>query len=87
MKNPKKDVSLELDLHGLYVEEALEITDKYLDDAVICDFESVKIIHGYGKGRIREELHKFLLTHHHAKSFRLANIEEGGSAITIVYLK
>lgn len=86
-KIPRSVTPPELDLHGMRVEEAVEKLDKYLDDAVLNDYERVKLIHGYGTGRLRDGVHKYLRTHPHVKEFRLARIEEGGHAVTIVFLK
>jgi DNA mismatch repair protein MutS2 len=83
----KPDVPHTLDLHGLRVAEALERIDKYLDDAVLADYSSVKLVHGYGTGMLRQGIHEFLKHHYHVKAFRIGITEEGGDAVTIVDLK
>ncbi len=87
----KKDKSMflspELDLRGYLVSEALEKTDKYLDDACLSGISQVSIIHGKGTGALRAAIQDHLKYHPHVRSFRLGNYGEGESGITIVELK
>jgi DNA mismatch repair protein MutS2 len=77
----------EIDLRGHMVEEALELLDKYLDDAVLTGIHQVSVIHGKGTGALRGGVHTFLRRHPHAASFRLGELGEGDSGVTIVELK
>lgn len=77
----------EIDLRGKLVEEALEILDKYLDDAVLTGIDQVSIIHGKGTGALRAGIHQFLKKHPHVSAFRLGEFGEGDSGVTIVELK
>lgn len=45
------------------------------------------IIHGKGTGRLREGVHEFLRRHPQVERFELAPQNEGGSGVTIVYLR
>ena len=69
-----QNVSSEINVIGLNVDEAIPIIDKYLDDASIAKLASVRIVHGKGTGKLREGIHAFLRKHPHVKSFRLRNI-------------
>lgn len=80
------NVSTEIDLRGYTVDEALDIVDKFLDDACIAGLKDVTIIHGKGTGALRSGIHKFLKTHSHVKSFRLGKYGEGETGVTIVEL-
>ena len=82
-----QSVPQEIDLHGWRVAEALDEMDRYLDRAVMSHLQQVRIIHGHGTGALRNALHEELRRHPHARSFRLADLREGGPAITIVTLK
>jgi DNA mismatch repair protein MutS2 len=82
----QKNVSEVIDLHGYRVEEALNIVDKYLDDAILSGHNEVKIIHGFGQGKLREALIEFLKTHKQVKEFRPANVLRGGEGTMIVTL-
>jgi DNA mismatch repair protein MutS2 len=76
-----------LDIHGLRVEEALRLADKYLDDAVLMGMESVRIVHGRGTGALRSAIAEMLKGHAHVASFRPGSPEEGGMGVTVATLK
>ena len=77
----------EVDVRGLTVEEALEQVDRYLDAAVLAGFEQVRIIHGKGTGKLREQIRRFLQGDPRVLSYRLGTWEEGDIGVTIVELK
>jgi DNA mismatch repair protein MutS2 len=77
----------EIDLRGKMAEEALELLDKYLDDAVLTGIHQVGVIHGKGTGALRGAVHTFLRRHPHAGAFRLGEFGEGDTGVTIVELK
>lgn len=79
--------SLELNLLGLRVNEALEAVKNYLDTATLKGLISVRLIHGYGTGALRQAIHEYLKTSQYVKSFRLGESGEGGYGATVVYLK
>ena len=76
----------QLDLHGMRVQQAVEKLDRYLDDAVLGDLESVRIIHGIGTGALRKAIHEHLSRHPSVATFRMAEMDEGGPGATIVSL-
>ncbi|MCX8130072.1 MAG: endonuclease MutS2 [Clostridia bacterium] len=82
-----KSVSMEVDLRGLNLDEAVEVVDKYLDDASIAGLHEVTIIHGKGTGVLRNGIHQFLRLNHHVGNFRLGKYGEGETGVTIVELK
>ena len=81
-----KEISTEVDLRGLMVEEALDKIDKYLDDAVLAGTPMVRIIHGKGTGALRKAVTDFLKGHRHVSSFRLGGMGEGGDGVTVAKL-
>ena len=82
-----QNISLELDLRGMNAEEAIEKADKYLDDAYLSSLSSVSIIHGKGTGVLREAIQKHLRNHPYVKSYRLGQVGEGESGVTVVEIK
>lgn len=87
IKNKAQNVKNELDLRGKTIDEALLDLDKYLDDVYIAGLRQSYIIHGKGTGALRQGISSFLKTHKHVKSFRLGQIGEGGSGVTVVEIK
>jgi DNA mismatch repair protein MutS2 len=77
----------EINLVGLTVEEALPRVDKLLDDAFLAERESVRVIHGFGEGRLRQAVAGLLEGHPHVASFRVGRSGEGGGGVTVVELK
>ncbi|NLA59091.1 MAG: endonuclease MutS2, partial [Firmicutes bacterium] len=79
-------ISSELDLRGLTVEEALEKVDKYLDDALLAGLSRCRIIHGKGTGALRAAVRAQLESHPQVKAFRFGGPGEGGDGVTVAEL-
>lgn len=75
-----------LDLHGYYVEEALETLDKYLSDAVLAGFSEVQIMHGVGSGKLAGAVKVFLSKHPIVKNVSDASLSNGGAGSSIVLI-
>jgi DNA mismatch repair protein MutS2 len=84
---PPKAVPPELVIREMRVEEALPVLEKYLDDALLVGYESVRILHGKGTGTLRKVVHEYLRQHPSVASFQLAPREQGGEGVTIVQLR
>jgi DNA mismatch repair protein MutS2 len=84
---PIKYVSYELDIRGFRADDALDITDKYLSDAITAGLTTVRIIHGKGTGALRKSIQNFLKHDPRVKSYRLGGWGEGDTGVTIVELK
>lgn len=80
-------VPMKLDLHGYTVEEAIEKIDKYLDSAYLVGLPFVYIVHGKGLGTLKESIIEHLRGRPHISHFYTGTPEEGGTGVTIVYLK
>ena len=83
----KKNVSTKLDLRGLRYEEAEDIIDKFIDDAIYANLKSVTIIHGFGTGTIRKLVHSKLSKNKFVDEFHYGGQGEGGQGATIVNFK
>lgn len=77
----------ELDLHGLTVDEALPLVDKYLDDAYLAGLRTVRLVHGKGTGALRQAVRRFVASHPLVASFRPGTAEEGGAGTTVCQLR
>ncbi|PYR61494.1 MAG: endonuclease MutS2, partial [Acidobacteria bacterium] len=60
---PRDGVASELNVIGNSVDEALTRTEKFLDEALLAELRSVRIIHGYGTGQLRRAIAGFLQSH------------------------
>jgi DNA mismatch repair protein MutS2 len=80
-------VPAEINLIGLTVDEALPRVDKLLDDAALSERREIRVIHGFGAGRLRKAVAGLLEGHPHVASWRLGQATEGGGGATIVELK
>jgi DNA mismatch repair protein MutS2 len=79
-------IGLQLDIRGWRVEDALAELNTYLDDAVLSNMSTVRIVHGKGTGALRSAVRETLMHHPLVKSFALASPQEGGDGATIVKL-
>lgn len=75
----------ELDIRGERLSDALNIVTHYIDDAIMLNIGSVRIIHGKGTGVLREEIQKYLRTIP-GLTVSDEDIRGGGTGVTIVKL-
>ena len=78
---------LTLDVRGHRAEEALDIVDKYLDEAKLLSIKEVSILHGKGNGILRKLIREKLSHMREVEHFCDASLETGGTGITRVYFK
>lgn len=83
----QRKASMEINLLGMTVDEALMETDQFIDHAVMNGQTMVYLIHGKGTGALRKAIHMHLRTHRNVKSFRLGQYGEGEAGVTVVELK
>ena len=74
---------LEIDLHGYTVQEAVDNLEKTIDKAMLSGVKQINIIHGFGSGKVKNAVHKYLQNFKHVSSFRLSINNPG---VTIVYM-
>ena len=84
---PKPAPTLEINVIGKTVHEALPDVEAFLDSAIIANLEEVRIVHGMGTGKLRAGIHEFLRTNKNVDSFRLGKYGEGDTGVTIVKIK
>ena len=79
--------SMEINLIGMTVEEALHEADKFIDNGVMNGQTTLYLIHGKGTGALRKGIHEHLRRHKNVRSFRLGVYGEGEAGVTVVELK
>lgn len=78
---------VELDIRGLRVEEATEVLERYIDDAVLLHIHEVKILHGKGNGILRNITRALLSKNKYVDDFFDEQLEWGGYGKTVVKIK
>ena len=84
---PRPMPSLEINVIGQTVQEALVEVEAFIDSAVVANLEEVRIVHGVGTGKLRAGIHEFLRKHRNVAEFRLGKYGEGETGVTIVKIK
>ena len=78
--------STELDLRGMSADEAVATLDIFLDNAMMANLASVRIIHGKGTGVLRKAVQDELKRNRCVKRYRLGVYGEGEDGVTIAEL-
>ncbi len=76
-------MSQEIDLRGMDAIEAVCVLDRFLDDAMRNNLQTVRIIHGKGTGTLRAAVQEDLRRNKYIKKFRLGAYGEGEDGVTI----
>jgi len=82
----EKRAGLKCDLHGMRADEATEVLDKFISDALISGWDEVIIYHGIGTGKLSYAIKNFLSVHPRVKKFEDAPQHLGGFGAKIVTL-
>lgn len=94
VQKPRTDVNLQVqkraglkcDLHGMRAEEATEVLDKFISDALINGWDEVIVYHGIGTGKLSYAVKEFLKAHPKVKKFEDAPQHMGGFGAKLVSL-
>ncbi len=80
-------VRSELVVVGCTVDEATTRAERFLDESLLSDARTLRIVHGHGTGQLRKALGAYFRQHPLVSKVALAPPDEGGDAVTIVELK
>lgn len=83
----KKTGNYELNIIGKRYEEAMNMVDKFLDDALVFGYPHVRIVHGMGTGALRKGVRQILERNKNVISYRDGGVNEGGLGVTLVYFE
>ncbi|MCW5941687.1 MAG: endonuclease MutS2 [Fimbriimonadaceae bacterium] len=78
--------STEISLRGMRAEDAMELLQRFLDDAVLGHLDRVRIVHGKGEGILRNLTRETLRKHPSVRSYRDGEPTEGGHGVTVATL-
>ncbi len=84
--NVEKRAGLKCDLHGMRADEAIEVLDKFISDALLSGWDEIIIYHGIGTGKLSFAVKNFLIAHPSVKKFDDAPQYLGGFGAKIVTL-
>ena len=79
--------TLETDVRGMTLDEAILVVDKFIDDAYLTGLHEVTVIHGKGTGVLRTGISDFLRNHPTVKSYRAGRFGEGEMGVPVITLK
>ena len=84
---PRDGLLSEINVIGCNVDEALSRTERLLDETLVTEQKSVRVVHGYGTGQLRRAIASLLKDHPQVASFHHAPPNQGGDGVTVVELK
>jgi DNA mismatch repair protein MutS2 len=84
---PRSGSLSELNVIGCTVDEALTRAERFLDETMLTDQRSIRVVHGFGTGQLRRAIAGFLKQHPLVAHFEEAPANQGGGGVTVVELK
>ncbi len=82
-----QSTSVQIDVRGKTVDEAIPYVDKAIDDALLAGMDRFRLVHGKGTGMLRKGLLEYLAQHPNVSRTEMAPLNEGSFGATIVYVK
>ena len=76
-----------IDIRGMRAQEAMEVVQDFIDDAIMVGIGSVTILHGKGTGALKEEVRRYLRYIPQVASATDDHPDRGGAGITLVKFK
>ncbi|MBP5372865.1 MAG: endonuclease MutS2 [Clostridia bacterium] len=86
-KSVQGSMGSELNVVGKRREEALDEVDRFIDNAVLTNQSTVRIVHGVGMKILSSSIHSMLKKDQRVKSFKFADYGDGDMGVTIVEIK
>ncbi len=80
--------SAEVNLVGMRVDEAFPLVDKLLDEVALSEARELRVIHGFGEGRLRAAVDRDARRATPTwRGFAQGEAGEGGGGVTVVELR
>ncbi|MBP7849317.1 MAG: Smr/MutS family protein [Lentimicrobiaceae bacterium] len=77
----------QIDLRGMRAEECLYTLRHYIDDAILLNINTIRILHGKGDGILRQVVREFVSHIPEVRQYHDEHIEMGGHGITVVHFR
>jgi len=74
-------------LVGKRVDEAQQLLDRFLDEAMLHNQLQIEVVHGSGQGILRRAVRELLASRREVASFHAADVSQGGDNITLVEMR
>ncbi|MCF8222257.1 MAG: Smr/MutS family protein [Bacteroidales bacterium] len=74
------------DVRGLRAEAALGVVREFIDEAIMVQYPTLRILHGKGNGILRQLIREYLSTVDLVRDYYDEHVDAGGSGITVVEL-
>jgi len=87
MKPVKVPIGDILDLHTFRPQDIPDLLNDYFAECIDSEIYSVRVIHGKGRGILKERVRRLLKNHPLVTSFKNSPLEAGGWGATLVELK
>ena len=75
-----------IDIRGMRYQEAVDMVQDFVDEAIIANVNNLRIIHGKGNGSLRKAVKSKLREYKEVNSIRHERDEAGGNGVTLVEL-
>ena len=87
VQSEEETISVQLNVVGLRVDEAISKLEPFLNHASMSNLNEITIIHGVGTGILLKAVRNYLKEHPLVKGFRKGELSEGGNGVTIIKVK
>jgi DNA mismatch repair protein MutS2 len=84
---PASHYLFQLDLRGFRFDDVKPALDQAIDQAILGNQPTLRIIHGYGTGAVKKAVYDIIKQHPEIKSYRYGQEGEGLTGATIIYFK
>ncbi|MFT3739780.1 MAG: Smr/MutS family protein [Breznakibacter sp.] len=84
VRQKKLNFKPDIDVRGMRADDALLRVIDHVDDAIVCEATTLKILHGKGDGILRKIIRDYLASISMVTSYRDEHVQFGGNGITIV---
>src|SRR5690606_24844534 len=80
-------IKSEINVIGSTVDDAVTRVARFIDESLLTDSQTLRIVHGHGTGQLRKGLGAYLRNHPLVAKVSPAPANEGGDAVTVIELK
>ena len=84
---PTSHYIFQLDLRGYRYDDVKPALDQAIDQAMLSNQPSLRVIHGYGTGAVKKAVYEQIKNHPEIKSYRYGQEGEGLTGATVIYFK